>query len=116
YLQVTGTGVTLSVLGVTLSGDFSFEQLTSTDGTQLVTVLANNVSFNFGTSILSASNGSGFFVISDSGIIGAGQVTVSVSAFGNSFSHTFTWDFNNTDPPIAQTLNVDGVLRTLTEP
>lgn len=116
YLQVTGTGVTLGFLGVTLAGDFSFQQRTSTTNTQLVTVSASNLSFNFGTSILSASNGAGLFVINDSGIIGTAQIDVHVSAFGAGFSHTFTWDFNNTDPAIDQTFDVGGVQRRLNLP
>ena len=116
YLQVTGTGVTLGFLGATLTGNFSFEQRTSTTSTQLVTVSASDVSFSFGTSILNASNGSGFFVINDSGIIGTGQIDVHVNAFGTGFSHTFTWDFNNTDPAIDQTFDIGGVPRTLNLP
>ena len=114
YLQVNGTGVTLGFLGVSLTGNFSIEQVTSTDNTQLVTVVASNVSFNFGTTAVTATNGSGFFVITDSGLIGQGSITVSVAALG--LTHTFNWDFNNTDPPIDQIVNVDGIQRALHEP
>jgi hypothetical protein len=114
YLQVNGTGVTLGFLGVSLTGDFSFEQKTSTTSTQLITVIANNVSFNFGTSLLTATGGSGFFIINDSGIVGQGSITVNIGAFGG-FSHTFNWSFNNTDPAIDQTVTVDGIQHILNQ-
>ena len=71
--------------------------------------MANNVSFNFGTSILSANNGHGFFLITDSGIAGTGQITVHVNAFGMGFSHTFDWSFNNTSGPVDQTVGWEGL-------
>ena len=108
YLQINGTGVTLGVLGVTLTGDFSFEQRTSMGGQQLITVMASNVSFDFGTSILSATGGHGFFVITDSGIAGSGQITAHVNAFGSGFSHTFDWSLNNTGGPVNQTVDWEG--------
>jgi Ca2+-binding RTX toxin-like protein len=115
YLQVKGTGVTLSVLGASMTGNFSFEQQTSTTGTQLITVSADNVSFNFGTSLITATGGTGFFIINDAGIMGAGSITVGVNAFGG-LSHTFSWSFNNTDPAIDQNVLVDGLLHSLNLP
>lgn len=94
YLQVTGTGVTLTFLGAGLTGDFAFEQKTTQAGRRVIKVSAANVGFSFGTSLLSANNGSGVFVITDAGIAGEGQITVAVNAFGTGFSHTFQWSFN----------------------
>ena len=108
YLQVKGTGVTLGFLGVSLSGNFSFEQRTSLGGSQMITVMADSVSFNFGTSILSATNGHGFFVITDAGIAGQGEITVHVNAFGGGFSHTFGWGFNTTAGAIDQEFDWEG--------
>lgn len=96
YLQVKGTGVTLGFLGLSLSGNFSFEQRTSQGGSQMITVSADTVSFNFGTNLVTATNGSGFFVITDAGMAGKGSITVGVNAFGAGFSHTFNWSFNTT--------------------
>ncbi len=108
YLQVKGTGVTLGFLGVSLSGNFSFEQRTSLGGSQMITVMADSVSFNFGTSLLSATNGHGFFVITDAGIAGEGEITVHVNAFGGGFSHTFGWGFNTTAGAIDQEFDWEG--------
>lgn len=96
YLQINGSGVTLSLLGITLTGNFSFEQRTSQGGNQLVTVTADTVNFNFGTNLVTATNGSGFFVLTGAGIAGQGHITAGVNAFGGSFSHTFNWAFNTT--------------------
>lgn len=95
YLQINGNGVTLGFLGVTLTGNFSLEQRTAVSGKQLITVIASNVSFNFGTSLVTLTNGSGAFFITDGGIAGQGQITAVVSAFGGGFSHTFQWSFNS---------------------
>lgn len=94
YLRVSGTGVSLGFLGATLTGNFTFEQRTSQSGSRMITVTANSVSFNFGTSLLTADNGNGFFAINDAGIAGKGSITVHVNAFGTGFSHTFDWAFN----------------------
>ncbi|HWW00016.1 MAG TPA: Calx-beta domain-containing protein [Candidatus Acidoferrum sp.] len=114
YLQVSGTGITLGFLGITVTGDFSFEQKTTTTNTQLVTVVANNVGFNFGTSLITATGGSGFFVLNDSGIVGQGSITINIGAFGG-FSHTFNWAFNSTDPALDQTVTVDGIQHVLNQ-
>ncbi len=100
YLQVQGTGVTLDVFGVSITGDFSFEQRESTGGTQLVVVRAGNVAFDFGTSLLTANNGTALFVFTDLGMAGQGSIDVTVSAFNNSFTQPFSWSFNNTGSPI----------------
>jgi hypothetical protein len=70
-----------------------------------VTVRAENVSFDFGTSMLSASNGHGTFVLMDSGMAGEGEITVSVSAFGGSFSYPFTWAFNNMPSAVEESVS-----------
>lgn len=112
YLQVNGVGVNLGFLGVSLNGDFSFEQRTTLESQQLVTVVASNVSFNFGTNILTATAGHGFFLITPGGMAGAGAITVNLSLFGG-LSHTFDWSFNNTGAPINQTVESPGGLSAL---
>lgn len=104
YLQVQGQGVTLTVFGIGLTGDFSFEQTQTTSGARLITVRASNVSFNFGTSILSASNGQALFLITDSGMAGQGSIDISVQAFGTGFTQPFDWSFNNMATPLADTV------------
>ena len=43
YLRVSGTNVQLELAGQTIGGDFTFEQAQATDGTNLVRVVARNV-------------------------------------------------------------------------
>ncbi|GIX50067.1 MAG: hypothetical protein KatS3mg132_261 [Limisphaera sp.] len=104
YLRVRGTGVTLGVFGASLTGNFAFEQKTSDSGDRLILVTASQVSFNFGSGLLTASNGSGHFMITDAGVAGQGQITVAVTAFGNTFSHTFDWSFNTTASAFDETV------------
>jgi Ca2+-binding RTX toxin-like protein len=104
YLQVVGDSVTLTVLGVSLTGDLSLEQRETLDGTKVVAVRAENVSFNFGTSLLSARNGRGIFVMMDSGMAGQGSMDVTVWAFGGTFTYPFTWAFNNMASAVEETV------------
>lgn len=105
YLQIQGTGVTLAAGGVSMSGNFSFEQEQAADGTQLITVQASNVGFGFGSGILTASNGQGLFVINDSGMAGTGSITLAVAAFGGGFTHTFDWSFNTASTSLSETVH-----------
>nr|WP_276607580.1 Calx-beta domain-containing protein [Limisphaera ngatamarikiensis] len=104
YLRVRGTGVTLGVFGASLTGDFGFEQRTAQGGGRLILVTASQVGFSFGGGLLTASNGSGTFMITDAGVAGQGQITVAVTAFGSTFSHTFDWSFNTAASAFRQTV------------
>jgi hypothetical protein len=60
YLRVEGTGIQATILGLTLTGDFSFEQVTRVGGGQFVRVAAQHVGVNIGTGttpVASISNG-----------------------------------------------------------
>ncbi len=116
YLQVTATGASLRFLGVALQGNFSFEQRTSFGGERMITVMASGVSFDFGTNIISASNGNGFFVITAGGMAGEGSITATVNAFGGGFSHTFNWAFNNMPNPVEQEFDWEGMTKGLDLP
>jgi Ca2+-binding RTX toxin-like protein len=113
YLQVNGTGVMLSVLGVGLTGDFSFEQRVSEEGAQLVTLVADNVNFNFGTSLVTLTNGHALFLLTENGMAGKGMITAGINAFGMGFSHTFDWSFNNTNGPIDQSVDWEGTIESI---
>ncbi|MCS7090886.1 MAG: Calx-beta domain-containing protein [Verrucomicrobiota bacterium] len=104
YLQVRGQGVTLGLFGAQLNGNFTFEQKTAHSSQRLILVTADQVGFTIGSSLLTASNGSGTFMITEAGAAGTGQITVAVNAFGHSFSHTFLWSFNTTGVAFQQTV------------
>ncbi len=128
YLRVEGIGVALTVAGVTLSGDFAFEQQTydptptnPTSGDEVtdVVILARNVELDLGGDLLRIFDGEGVFVIKKtgnpltSGI--AGSLSVSVEAnFGDAISlgGRVTLDINQIqDSPsgIQGTYDLDGV-------
>ncbi len=101
YLRVSGTGVSLTILGVQLSGNFTFEQRNTVAGTQLITVTASNVSLTFGaTNFITATNGQGLFLITDGGWAGQGSINININALGGSFTQPVTWNFNETGGPI----------------
>ena len=106
YLRVTGTNLSLTVAGQTLVGNFTFEKVTRTDGTAVVRVGAANVHITLG-GVVAVTNGTGFFLITPSGI--AGQVSASVALTGItgvSFSGTFGLAINNTASEIDERIQV----------
>ena len=83
YAQVSGTGVVLSVLGQTLTGNFGFE-----DSNGTVQLSASNVSLSLGdgtTNYLSLTNGTGHFTVTSGtagGLSGSLSATVAVNVPG----------------------------------
>ena len=93
YLRVTASGnktdgdstndfATLDVLGITLTGDFAFEsRQTTTGGERVVTVAASSVSLDLGSvanDLISVTNGSGAFIITNDGMAGTSSATIGV--------------------------------------
>ncbi|MFM8420583.1 MAG: Calx-beta domain-containing protein [Verrucomicrobiota bacterium] len=116
YVRVDATALSLSFLGLDVSGNFSFEQRTSAAGQTLVTVEASNVAFNFGNGMVSGTSGSAFLVFSPGGVAGSGSLTVAVQAFGNGFSRTFDWSFNTLAASASHQFNIGATLRELNLP
>ncbi|HEX4525985.1 MAG TPA: VCBS repeat-containing protein, partial [Gaiellaceae bacterium] len=105
YLRIAGTGVHLTILGQTITGDFTFEQ--ATDGGNPVTrILAENVTASFGdasNTFVSLADGSGFFVIrggAGGGIAGRIAGNVAISVPGVQVSGAFTLAFSNIGTPV----------------
>ena len=108
YAQVSGTGVVLSVLGQTLTGNFGFE---SSNGT--VQLTASNVSMSLGdgtTNYLSLTNGQGSFTVTsgtNAGVFGTLSGTVGVNVPGiASLSANMSLQLNTTG--VNQTVNLSG--------
>ena len=87
FLRVSGQGVSLTVLGQTLSGDFAFEKATRPDGQTVIIVAASNVSLDLAGQV-QMSNGQGTFVLAVGGLAGrlSGDVTIAAAGFSGSFS------------------------------
>ena len=88
YLRVKGTGVSVTVLGQTLSGNFSFTQ-SGTGAARVTTLTADSVALTLGTASvgISLTGGAGSLTISSAGIVGtiSGNVTATLPGFGASF-------------------------------
>ena len=102
YVQVSGTGLTLSVAGQTLTGDFTF-----TSGSGAVTITLANVSLGLGnetTNFVNVSNGAGSLTLAGSssstanhgGIYGEFGASVATDVPGVAFSSTLQVEFNTT--------------------
>lgn len=96
YLQLFGNDVVLNIGPFNITGDYRFEQKRTVGGTELVTIEATDVRFDFGIDLLELNNGQALFILVDGGMAGRGRIDVAISAFGGSFVQPFTWDFNNT--------------------
>ena len=108
YAQVSGTGVVLSVLGQTLTGNFGFQ---SSNGT--VQLTASDVSMSLGdgtTNYLSLTNGQGSFTVNSGtnpGVFGTLSGTVGVNVPGiASVSANMSLQLNTTG--VSQTVNLSG--------
>ncbi|NMM34119.1 MAG: hypothetical protein HHJ13_09000, partial [Phycicoccus sp.] len=76
-LRVGGKNLTISVLGQTVTGDVTFEQVTTTAGATVVRLGLAGVGLALGP--LTASNGTGLFVIAPAGLAGALSVQFAVA-------------------------------------
>jgi hypothetical protein len=120
FLSVSGEGVTLTVLGQTLSGNFAFEQLTSVAGETLTRVAASDVSYRLmagGTNIVSVTEGQGGFIVTSGGIAGelSGGVTLNIPE-GAHFRGEFSLAINNTNLAVNEQFTVAGETITLDLP
>ncbi|MGH2926717.1 MAG: beta strand repeat-containing protein, partial [Solirubrobacteraceae bacterium] len=100
YVEVSGTGVTLTIGGQSLSGNFSFEHSDQGD-----TLTASDVSLSLGTgstSFVTLSDGQGQFTVDGStsatpGLFGTLSGTVKVNVPGVAVGGTFTLTVNTTN-------------------
>ena len=77
YVRIAGTGVTLSIAGQTLTGDFGFETVTdfgadgvpggATADTQVTRIALANVTLTLGGGILTVANGTGSLLVKADG-------------------------------------------------
>src|SRR5439155_14650945 len=129
YVRVEGIGVELNVLGQTLSGNFAFEQITSTDtGTStsrtITRISATHVTLRLGdgtTDFVTLTDGQGSFVILDipgpspaaKGLAGQLSGTVGLNVPGVSFTGALGLTLNNTGVAVNETFTVGGTAMTL---
>src|SRR4030095_121786 len=83
YLRVRGNDVQLTVLGIGLTGDFTFEQKTTQPpgGEKVVTVAASDVHFDLGSAandLVNVTITSGAFIFTHDGMAGPAMATLSL--------------------------------------
>src|SRR5205807_2476938 len=115
-LLIQGTGIDLTLLGQTLHGDFTFQQITPPANpnspvapAKVVLIAANNLSLTFTagtTTVASLANGSGFFVVTSAGV--AGRLGGTISFPSLSLSGNFAVAVNTTSAAVNQSLQVGG--------
>ncbi len=116
-LRVLATGVTLTVLGQSVTGDFAFERAVDSAGAAVVRVAAANVRATLGGGLVSLSGGQGNLILAAGGAL-AGSIsgTVAVAIPGVSFSGSLSLELNTTGAVVNQVFTVGGVTTTLALP
>src|SRR5206468_10983824 len=102
YLRVAGTGVGVTVVGQTLSGDFAFERTLDAGGHAIVRLHASNVSAGLGgngTPVLALTGGSGNLVVTSAGTAGQLSGSVVLNVPGVSLSGTIALLVNTMAAP-----------------
>ncbi len=114
YLRLDTTGSTLTILDSVVSGNFSYEQKTTGDGDEVVSVAATNASVQLkqgATTLMTLSNGLGYFIFSDDGMAGTASGTVTVAPAAAdvvSLTGTFSLSINTTDAAVSESYTLGG--------
>jgi len=104
-------GAELSVIGQTLSGDFSFERVATGNGAGDVRIAASNVSLILGdgsSGIVSVTGGQGALLLTGTGLAGEVSGTVTMNVPGVSFDGSFTIAVNTMAAPVSEVFVVGG--------
>ncbi|MEU1973056.1 VCBS repeat-containing protein, partial [Microbacterium sp. NPDC019599] len=114
-IRVGGTNLQIDVLGQSLHGDVTFEQVTTTAGATVARIGIANAGFTLGP--LEAENGTGLFVITPDGVAGSLSVDIDLdvdAAFG--LEGSLELEVNTTDADVSETLRVGAGTVTLEVP
>ncbi len=114
YLKIVGTGTTVTVAGVTLTGNFTYENyntLATHLGPKVIAVGASNVTGSLtvgATNLVTLTNGSGAFLITNDGLAGTATVTyaLAVPQVSVSTAGTATLTINQTGTAVNTTVDV----------
>jgi hypothetical protein len=107
----------LSVLGQSLRGDFSIEQVQRSGMTDVTRIAIENLSLRIGTSttdFLTVSNGQGLFLLTDAGVAGSLSGTATLNVPGVVFSSQLALEINNSNQAVSETFEIRGESKTLT--
>ena len=121
FFQLSGTDLSIEIVGQNLSGNIFLGNETLADGSTITRLGLSNISASFGdgtTSFLDLSNGSGILLVIPEGV--AGRFTVSV-ATNPSLAFSLNVDelqvaVNTTNAAVLETIELAGETRTLDLP
>jgi len=116
FVRIDGVGVTLNVLGQSLSGNFFFERMTGAGGASLIRLGASEVTLSLGGGVVTVTEGTGTFLVTSAGLAGRLSGHVGVNVTGVTFGAGFTIALNTTGSPIAETFTIAGESVTLDLP
>ena len=120
YLRVTGTGVSLTVAGQELKGNFAIEQTATATGATTVRVGVTGLLLAFGepaNPFVRISNGSGMMLIGAQGMAASFSVNPSFNLTGVSLSGgTVTLDINTGTVAVKESIVVSGSTVTIDVP
>ena len=110
YLRVEARGVSLTLGGQRIGGDFAFEQVTKAASGKLTRIVIANASLSLGDGIVTVSHGQGALVIDDAatGLAGSFSGDVGVKIPGVSLSGSLSVQINDTAVAVDQSFSVGG--------
>ena len=113
----SGTAATISVAGVTLSGNFSFEQATNSTGQKRVKLALSQVGLDLG-GFVTVSNGRGAFLLTPAGMAGTLSADVALGNLpeGVVFEGSFGLSINTSARPVNETFTAGSETITLSLP
>jgi hypothetical protein len=106
YLRVEGIGVSVTLGGLTASGDFSFEQSAAVDGAPVTRLAVAKVAIGDGSNGL--TNGEGGFVVTAAGVAGLLSGTIALQGGSAAVSGRMGFRLNTTGAAVDETIEVGG--------
>ena len=91
YLELSGTGITVTVGSLSIAGNFTFSE-----GTAGVVVTLSNASFSLGGGLISVAQGAGTIDFVSGGVYGAFTATLGFNVSAVSATGTFEVELNTT--------------------
>src|SRR5690606_10593008 len=118
-IRVSGVGLEIGLLGQSISGDFSFEQVTTTTGQSIIKVAVANLEAQFGgeNAGLRLSEGNGLILMTSNGMAASIGARVEVLPAGQfRIEGALELQINSTGSSVNQTFRIGAAEQTLVLP
>ncbi|HMC67804.1 MAG TPA: hypothetical protein VKJ07_01510, partial [Mycobacteriales bacterium] len=113
FLRVSGDGVSLNILGQSISASFTFEQTTDGSGAKVVKIGISNGEIHLGNNVVNVTNIHGLVVITSTGLGASLSASVSIGVSGLSIAGALELDLNTTTAVMHEAVDVGGASVTL---